>query len=119
MLELIAWLILALVHLMPALAFFIPSLLTKLYGLEAGNALFLLLHHRAALFLAIFIICVWSAFDSAPRRLASVAVAISMVSFLALYWLQGTPVLLRQIAIVDLIGLPVLVYVIWKAFGSV
>lgn len=118
MLELIAWLILALVHLMPALAFFIPSLLTKLYRLEPGNALFLLMHHRAALFLVIFVICVWSALDAAPRRLASVAVAISMVSFLVLYWLQGTPAPLRQIAIVDLIGLPALVYVIWKAFGS-
>jgi hypothetical protein len=118
MLELIAWLILALVHLMPALAFFIPSLLTKLYRLEPGNALFLLMHHRAALFLAILVICVWSAFDVTPRRLASVAVAISMVSFLALYWLQGSPAALRQIAIVDLIGLPALAYVMWRAFSA-
>lgn len=118
MLELIAWLVLALVHLMPALAFFIPSLLTKLYRLEPGNALFLLMHHRAALFLVILVICVWAAFDAAPRRLASVAVAISMVSFLALYWLQAAPVALRQIAVVDLIGLPALVYVIWRAFAA-
>lgn len=118
MLELIAWLALALVHLMPALAFFIPSLLTKLYGIAPGNALFLLMHHRAALFLAILVICVWSAFDTTPRRMASVAVAISMVSFLALYWLQGAPPALRQIALVDLIGLPALCYAIWKAFGS-
>jgi hypothetical protein len=116
MLELIAWLILALVHAMPALAFFIPSLLTKLYRLEPGNALFLLMHHRAALFLAILVICVWSAFDATPRRLASVAVAISMISFLLLFWLQGAPTALRQIALVDLIGLPALAYVIWRAF---
>ena len=116
MLELIAWLILALVHLMPALAFFIPSLLTKLYGIAPGNALFLLMHHRAALFVAIFVICVWSAFDATPRRMASVAVAISMVSFVALYWLQGAPSALRQIAIVDIIGLPALAYVGWRAF---
>ena len=117
MLELIAWLILALVHLMPVLAFFIPSLLTKLYGLAPGNALFLLMHHRAALFLAILVICVWSAFDLTPRRLASVAVAISMISFLGLYWLQGAPPALRQIAVVDLIGLPALGYVLWRAFA--
>ncbi len=116
MLELISWLILALVHLMPALAFFMPALLTKLYRLEPGNALFLLMHHRAALFLAILVICVWAAFDATPRRLASVAVAISMVSFLALYWLQGSPLALRQIAVVDLIGLPALGYVGWRAF---
>jgi hypothetical protein len=119
MLELIAWLMLALVHVMPALAFFIPSLLTKLYRLEPGNALFLLMNHRAALFLAILVICLWSAFDAAPRRLASVAVAISMVSFLGLYWLQGAPPMLRQIAVVDLIGLPALSYVIWRAFFTV
>ena len=118
MLELIAWLILALVHLMPALAFFMPALLTKLYGLESGNALFLLMHHRAALFLAILVICIWSAFDATPRRLASAAVAISMISFLALYWLQGAPPALRQIALVDLIGLPALGYVLWRAFAT-
>jgi hypothetical protein len=118
MLELIAWLILALVHVMPALAFFIPSLLTKLYRLEPGNALFLLMQHRAALFFAILVICIWSAFDEAPRRLASVAVAISMVSFIALYWQQGAPTALRQIAIVDLIGLPALVYVLGSAFSG-
>jgi hypothetical protein len=117
-LELIAWLTLAIVHLMPALAFFIPSLLTKLYGLEQGNALFLLMQHRAALFVAIFVICIWSAFDATPRRLASVAVAISMISFIALYWLKGAPSALRQIAIVDLIGLPALIYVGWRAFSS-
>lgn len=117
MLELIAWLILALVHLMPALAFFIPSLLTKLYRLEPGNALFLLMHHRAALFLVVLVICVWSAFDVTPRRLASVAVAISMISFLGLYWFQGSSTTLSQIAIVDLIGLPALGYVMWRAFA--
>jgi hypothetical protein len=118
MLELISWLVLALVHVMPALAFFTPSLLTKLYRLEPENSLFLLMHHRAALFLVILVICIWSAFDPAPRRLASVAVAISMVSFLALYWLQGMPLALRQIAVVDLIGLPALGYVMWRAFIS-
>jgi hypothetical protein len=118
MLGLISWLILAFVHLIPALAFFIPSLLTKLYGLESGNTLFLLMHHRAALFLVILIICLWSAFDATPRRLASIAVAISMISFLFLYWLHGAPPELRQIAIMDLIGLPALGYATLRAFAS-
>ncbi len=34
----------------------------------------------------------------------------------SLYWLQGAPPALRQIASVDLIGLPALGYVIWRAF---
>ena len=118
MMELIAWLVLAAVHFMPALAFGMPSLLTKLYRLDAASPLFLLMHHRAALFLVILVICIWSAFDAAPRKLASVAVAISMVSFLLLYWRAGSPAALRQIAVVDLIGLPALGYVMWRAFSS-
>jgi hypothetical protein len=116
--ELIAWFALALVHVIPALALFVPSLLTRLYGLEPGNALFLLMQHRAALFATIVVICVWSAFDPAPRRLASVAVTISMASFLLLYVMQGRPPALRQIAIVDLVGLPVLAFVAWGAYAD-
>ena len=48
MIERAAWAILALVHVMPALALFAPSLLTKLYGVSSGDPLFLLIHHRAA-----------------------------------------------------------------------
>jgi hypothetical protein len=112
----IAWLVLALVHLMPALAFFRPAMLQRLYRIEPGNPLFLLMQHRAALFLAVLVICLWSAFDPAPRRLSSVAVAISMVSFLWLFWRAGQPAALKQIAIADLLGLPALAYVLWRAF---
>jgi hypothetical protein len=118
MLERVAWLILAAVHFMPALALFMPGLLTRLYGLTSDSPLFLLMHHRAALFFAILVICLWSAFDPTPRRLASVAVAISMVSFLILYMMHGSPPALRQIAIADLIGVPALGYVLWRAFAS-
>ncbi len=115
MIEAAAWLVLAAVHLMPALALFLPKLLTRLYQLTPEPPLFLLMQHRAALFLVIFIICVWSVFDPAPRRLAVVAVALSMVSFLVLYWKNGAPGALRQIAVADLIGLPALLYVGWRA----
>ena len=50
MLDRIAWLILALIHLMPALAFFRPAMLTRLYAVEAQSPTFLLLHHRARAF---------------------------------------------------------------------
>jgi hypothetical protein len=117
MIERLAWIILALVHLMPALALFAPSMLTRLYGIEAGNPLYLLIHHRAALFLALLVACLWCAIDPAPRKLGVVVVAISMVSFLALYLANGSPPLLRQIFIADLVGLPALAYVGWKAFS--
>jgi hypothetical protein len=117
MLQLISWLTLAAVHALPALAFFRPATLTTLYRLEANNPLFLLMHHRAALFVAVFALCLWSAFDSQPRRAAVVVTAISMLSFLLLYFMAGSPKPLKTIATVDLIGLPFLAFVAWKAFS--
>ena len=92
-------------------------MLTKLYGVSSGDPLFLLLHHRAALFLTVVVACIWCAIDPAPRRLGVVLVAISMVGFLILYFSNGSPDTLKQIAIADMIGLPALAYVAWKAFS--
>lgn len=117
MMDRIAWLLLALVHAAPAISFFWPSMLTRLYGVNTGDALFLLIHHRAALFLTIFVICIWCAISTAPRRLGVVAVAISMLSFLLLYFTSGSPEALRTIAIADLIGIPALLYATWQAFA--
>ncbi len=116
MIERIAWFMLALVHITPALALFAPSLLTRLYGIETGNPIYVLMHHRAALFLAVLVVCIWCAIDPTPHKLSVVAVGISMISFLILYWVNGSPVGLRPIAIADLIGFPALAYVAWKAF---
>lgn len=117
MIERVAWGLLALVHVAPALALFAPSLLTRLYGVQSGEPLFLLMHHRAALFLAVFVACMWCAVDPAPRKLGVVVVAVSMLSFLALYFINNSPPALKQIAIADLIGMPALAYVAWKAFS--
>ena len=113
--EKICWTILALVHTMPALAFFRPALISSLYGVAPADNSFLLLHHRAALFLAVLVMCLWAIFDPAVRRMVFVATAISMISFLALYWLAGAPAALRVIAIADLVGLPPLIFVGWQA----
>ncbi len=118
MLQLISWLALAAIHFMPALAFFRPSTMTAMYRLEASNPLFLLMHHRAALFLAVFLLCLWSAFDATPRKAAVLVTAISMLSFIALYFSNGSPKPLKTIATVDLIGLPFLALVAWKAFTA-
>lgn len=119
MFQTIAWLILAAVHFMPALAFFRPAGLTTLYRIGPDNPLFLLMHHRAALFLAVFAACVIAAFDPGSRRLASVVTAISMVSFLLLWWRAGSPAALKAIAFVDLAGLPFLAFVALSAFGLI
>lgn len=104
----LSWWVLALIHAVPALALFLPSLITKLYGVMPGSATFLLLHHRAALFLVVVIVCIWASIRSEVRPLASVVVCLSMVSFLVLYVAAGQPPELRIIAIADLIGLPFL-----------
>lgn len=114
----LAWALLALIHVMPALALFRPAMITGLYGIAAGDPAFLLLHHRAALFLGVFLLCIWSVFDHGARPVAVVVAAISMLSFLWLFWQAGSPPPLRTIAIADLAGLPGLALVAWAAFRS-
>lgn len=118
MLTTVSWLILAAIHALPALAFFRPASLTSLYGIKPDNPLFLLMQHRAALFLAIFILCLWSAFDPDARKAAAIATAISMLSFLALYVIAGRPEPIKTIAVVDMVGIPFLIFIAWKAFAA-
>jgi hypothetical protein len=109
----LSWALLALIHAMPGLALFRPALLTQMYGVEAGGTTYLLLHHRAALFLGVFVLCAWSVFAAAPRPAAAVLTAISMLTFLLLYWQAGGPPALRTIAVADIVGLAPLAFVIW------
>ena len=66
----IAWLLLALVHASPAAVLFRPSLVGRLYGVSPEGAVGLLLTHRGATFLAIFVAAVWAAFDLRPAQAA-------------------------------------------------
>ena len=118
MLQPIFWLILAAIHALPALALFRPATLTTLYGITADSPLFLLMQHRAALFLAVFVACVWAAFVPEGRKLAVLVVGISMLSFLVLFAMAGSPEPLKRIAIADLAGLPFLIGVAWFAFRA-
>lgn len=115
----LCWIGLGLVHLTPAAALARPALIGKLYGVPPGGAIFLLLHHRAALFLVIVLMCAWAALRPEVRPLASVAVATSMLSFLWLFAAAGQPQALRQIALVDLAGLPLLAAAAWLAIRPV
>ena len=114
--QLICWLLVGLVHLVPALALFRPALITRLYGVAPDSPVFLLMHHRAALFFAVLVTCVWAAFDPGGRKVATLVTAISMLSFLALYISYGRPASLGTIALVDLIGLVPLGWAGWHAF---
>jgi len=119
MLERISWLILALViHLPPFAAFFVPSLITRLYSVAPGDLSFALLQHRAALFGVVVVTCIWAAIDPDVRKLAFVVTGLSMMSFLVIYLIYGQPTALKSIALGDVIGLPFLAYVGWKAFTA-
>ena len=117
-LDRIAWGILALLHLMPALALFRPSLIETLYGIAPSDPSFLPLHHRAALFTVILMLCLWAAVDPDVRRVAAVATGLSMISFLYLYWANGMPLAFRSIAMADLVCVPALLFVAWRAFAA-
>ena len=112
----LCWAVLALIHVIPALALFKPALLTTLYGAQTGSVTFMLLHHRAALFVGVFIACIYAIFQPGSRQLAVVVVAVSMVSFLVLFALSGKPDSLRLVAIVDLVALPFLAFAARHAF---
>ena len=120
MIERLAWVIMALVHVTPALAMFAPSLLTQALRLKRQAI-------RSTCLCTTGQRCFsrwWSpAFgvriDPTPRKLGVVIVGASaMISFLgALFHKWQSARRSRQIAIADLIGLPALVYVAWRAFG--
>ena len=119
MLERMSWFVLAVaVHLPPFAALVFPSLITKLYSVDRHDPNFALLHHRAALFGVIVIVCGWAALEPEVRRLAVVVTALSMLSFLAIYLANDQPPSLKTIAVVDLAGLPFLAFAGWKAFAG-
>eukprot|EP00656_Telonema_subtile_P023139 TRINITY_DN24466_c0_g2_i1.p1 TRINITY_DN24466_c0_g2~~TRINITY_DN24466_c0_g2_i1.p1 ORF type:complete len:130 (+),score=23.48 TRINITY_DN24466_c0_g2_i1:101-490(+) len=120
MLQPVLWFLLAALHALPAFALFKPASITSLYGIKPDNPLFLLMQHRAALFLAVFLACIWAAFDPSSRMLAAVVASVSMIGFLALYFAHGSPpAALKKIAVADLAGLPVLAAATWMAFRPV
>lgn len=118
MIDRLAWAALALIHALPALALFKPALISRLYGVAPGDRAFLLLHHRAALFLCVLILCLWAAADPGVRRASSVVAAVSMLSFLWLWQRAGQPPALKTIAIADVIGLAPLALVSWRSWSA-
>ena len=116
-LERLAWLGLALIHLMPAMALLTPGRLARLYGVKPGGAVLVLLEHRSLLFAGILVLCLWSAIDSQPRPAALAATAISVLGYFALYIRHGLPAgPLRTIAKVDLLALPLLAFIAVRLF---
>jgi hypothetical protein len=112
MLVTFAWLALMLVHTPPAVATFSAKLRQRMYGVEEGGPLGVILTHRGVLFLAVAAVCVLAAFVPGERVAAALVVSISILGFLATYLLGGSPKQLRTIALIDTIALAPLAVVL-------
>lgn len=112
----IAWVALALIHIMPAAAAFAPAMTARLYGVAPHGPLALLLAHRGALFLAVALVALLAAVSPEARRAAALVTGVSVISFLVLYARAGLPEgPLRTIATVDALALAPLAFVIVDA----
>ena len=114
----ICWLLLALIHAVPAMALFRPGLIEQLYAVGPASGGHTLLVHRAAMFLVMAIICVWAAWRVEVRALATVAVGISMATFIMVWWQAGQPAPLTNIAIADALGLAILALAGWSTWRN-
>lgn len=105
MLITLAWLAVVLVHTPPAVAAFSPALRRRMYGVDEGGQLGVILTHRGVLFLAVAVVCAYAAFVPEARRAASIVAAISVVGFLLIYAGARFPKgALRPIALADLVA---------------
>ena len=113
----LAWLALVLVHTPPALATFSAPMRKRMYGVDDGGPLGLILAHRGVLFLAVASVCALAAFNTEARLAAVLVTSISVIGFLIGYVLGGAPKRLRTIALVDaaaLIPLAIVLVDIWS-----
>jgi hypothetical protein len=115
----IAFLALAVVHLLPIAPVFAPDALVRLYGISPDDgALLLLLRHRAVLLAIVGVLCLWAAAFESARPTALAAAAINLVSFLAFYALYASPAgPLRTVAVVDVVALIPLAFAAWGTFA--
>lgn len=113
----LCWAALAALHVMPSAVVFSPGLLARLYGVDPAGDVALLLRHRGVLFIGVIVASAWALLDAPSRRLASAIVAMSMLSFLSLYFGGGQrDGALETIARLDLIGLFPLLVVLYGAW---
>jgi hypothetical protein len=100
-----AWLVVALIHVLPALAAFSPNLRRRMYGVAETPTLGVILAHRGVLFLAVALACVFAVFQPDARQLATIVAGVSVFGFLIVYAVAGAPKgPLRAIALMDAIA---------------
>ena len=99
--------LLALIHALPAMALFAPSRLSALYGFEAGDGvLTTLLQHRALLFGLLAAALVYAVFHPSVRWPVLIGTILSMGGFIAVAALHGQlDGALKSIVVADIVGL--------------
>ncbi|MEM9233679.1 MAG: hypothetical protein AAGA69_05510 [Pseudomonadota bacterium] len=113
----IAWALIGLLHLVPGFVFLRPEMLSSLYGVETTGNAGMIAVHRAAWFLSISAGCLWAILDPSVRRVISVFVGVSIVSFLIAYARAGLPAgEMRGVAIADTVALLPLGVILWSAW---
>jgi hypothetical protein len=107
----IAFVVVAIIHLIPLVGVLGPAWLEEAYGVPVADAnLELLLRHRAVLFGVVGGLLLVAAFHRPLQAVAWSAGFVSVVSFLALAWAVGpinAP--LRRVAVVDVVALALLI----------
>lgn len=114
--------LLALIHILPAMAVLAPARLSSLYGFDAGDSvLTTLLQHRALLFGILAAALIYAAFNASVRWPVLVGAVVSMGGFIVIAIMRGeTGGALRTIVIADIIGLiiaAVAALLLWRAVG--
>jgi hypothetical protein len=108
-----AWIALAAIHLVPALGLVSSTLRQRIYGIDPGGDLAILLSHRAVIVAAIVTASLAAATFDTVRPATAYIVSASVIGFLFVYALGGMPAgPLRQVALVDCAALPLLV-IVW------
>ena len=103
----ISWIVLAAVHLAPALALGSARLRRQLYGQDLDGSLAILLAHRSLLFAAVVAASTAAALFPPIRASVAWVVTVSVAGYLAVYVGHGAPRgPLRRIALADVVALP-------------
>jgi hypothetical protein len=97
-----------LVHVLPTILAFAPSKIPKSYGIEVPDANYeLLLRHRACLFGIVGGLLIFSAITKRYYETSTIVGLVSMISFIALYFIVGNGVNaeLSKVMKIDLVAL--------------
>jgi len=107
----VALLVVAVIHLMPAVGFVGRSSLARLYGIEIDSPdMEVLMRHRSALFGILASIFAFAAFDAPTRPVAFAAAATSLLTFFYLAaTIPNTTRAIRKIIIADVVAAAALI----------